>query len=228
MSRLIGGLVRERLAAYSRDLQTLPGDAALAWRWEGARGVWNQLAERTVRRIVRRGRYIIIAQRLDQARDVTPPPGVTIAPFSGLDWSQLAGIATQRDRDSFRRLSERGRVCLVAWRERRPIGYTWFSERIDPEVETLPVPLPACAAYSTDLYVDVSERNSGVGSALVSARLRLARERGFSESWRMIAPKNRASFRTLEKTAGRGARIVGEVSSLKVFRWVHARFRPHR
>lgn len=217
----------ERIQTYARDLRTFPADAALAWGQGGFGGLWEQFAERTVHRVFRCNRYVVIAQSLDDIKAVPPPPGVIIEAFAcSDDWTALSGIATQRERASFRRMAERGRVCLVAWRGDRAIGYTWHSDHTDPEIESLPIALPPGAAYLSTLFVDPSERNSGVGSALVSARLRFARDRGFREGWRMIAPGNRASFRTVDKTGGRQTRIVGEVLSVKIFRRVYARFRP--
>jgi hypothetical protein len=62
-----------------------------------------------------------------------------------------------------------------------------------------------------------------VGSALASARVRTAHERGFKEGWRMISPSNAASLRTLAKSST-GTRVVGELRFIKVLSRVHARF----
>jgi GNAT superfamily N-acetyltransferase len=113
----------------------------------------------------------------------------------------------------------------VAWRGSQPIGYGWVAERLGPDVTACRFALPPHAAYLWDLYVIPSERSNGVGSALASARVRTARELGFSEAWRMIAPSNGASLRTLART-GNGNRVIGELRFLKVLSWMRVRFTP--
>ena len=135
-------------------------------------------------------------------------------------------MASARDIALFRTRHDAGRTCLLAWRGGRAIGYTWFSGRMGPDVTVCPLPLPPHAAYLYDLFVLPSERSSGVGSALVSARLRLARDRGFTEGWRMISVGNHASLKTVEKTRGAGTRVVGEMSYIKVLDRIYPRFTP--
>jgi len=210
---------------YARDLRTFPADAALGWRHEHWRGVWDALAPRSFHRVFRSGRMVVFAQPLASAREIPPPEGVTLARLREQDWPALAKLVTQRDLERFRLLAGRGHVCIVAWRDSRPIGHAWVAARMEPEVSLCPVPLPADAAYLWDLYVVPAERSSGVGSALASARLRVARERGYREGWRMIAGSNRPSIRTLAKTAG-DTRIVGEVRFVKLLSRLRSRFVP--
>ncbi|MFL5401801.1 MAG: GNAT family N-acetyltransferase [Gemmatimonadales bacterium] len=217
--------LRRRLNKYLRDWRTFPGDAALAYHNGGLREVWNTLAPRTLHRVVRTGRFIVFAQPLDRAADIAPPPGVTISPVSALDWEALATLVTQRQLDRFHALVAAGRHLLIAWRGRRPIGYAWVAERIGPDVTLVSLPLPPDAAYLWDLYVLPAERGNGIGSALAGARCRLARERGFREGWRMIAPSNHASVRTLLKS-GTDTRVLGEVRFVKLITRMYTRFIP--
>jgi GNAT superfamily N-acetyltransferase len=213
------------MAKYVEDCRTLPGDAALAYRHNGWRGVWDTLALRTIHRLFRTSHVLIFAQSLENAADVALPAGVRIAPLSEADWSALSTLITQRDQARFRALAGAGRHCVVAWRGTQPIGYGWVAEQIGPDVAVCDLPLPGHAAYLLDLYVLPSERSNGVGSALASARLRTARDLGFSEGWRMISPSNSASLRTLTKS-GNGTRLIGELRYIKVLSRVHARFTP--
>ena len=210
---------------YARDLRTFPADAALAWRHEGWRGVWDTLAPRSLHRVFRSGRMVVFAQPLTSAREIPPPQGVTLALLREQDWPALGQLVSQRDLERFRLLTGRGHVGIVAWRGARPIGYAWVAVRMEPEVSSCPVPLPAHAAYLWDLYVVPAERSSGVGSALASARLRIARERGYREGWRMIARSNRPSLRTLVKSGGT-TRVVGEVRFVKLMSRLRTRFTP--
>lgn len=210
---------------YVRDVMTLPNDLRVMYRRGGWPDVRQALAERTVHRVFHRGRFLVIVQDLDAMRDTLPPPGVSIRLLSEHDWPALATLVPQRDLDRFHWLVAAGHTCLVAWRGDRPVGYTWCARRLGPGVTILPVPLPPHAVYLWDVYVPVAERSTGIGSALVTARLRLARDWGFREGWRIVAPSNRASLRTADKTGG-NHRVIGEVSFVKVLARMHTRYRP--
>lgn len=218
-------MIPEPLRKYVNDLRTFPRDAALAYRYNGWRGVWDTLAPRTVDRIFRTERMLIFAQSLHESPDVAAPPGVRIAPLGDADWPALSTLVTQRDLARFRGLAAAGRHALLAWRGSQPIGYGWVAERIGPDVTVCGLALPAHAAYLWELYVIPSERSNGVGTALASARIRKARELGFSEGWRMITPSNGASLRTLART-GSGTRVVGELRFVKLLSRIHVRFTP--
>lgn len=213
------------LDKYVEDCRTFPADAALLYRLQGIRGVWDAVAKRTVDRLIGSGRVVIFAQVLDSASEIPAPPGVIIRPLGPADCPALSSIVTQRDLGRFRGLLAAGHHGLVAWRGSDPIGYGWVAERIGPDVAACPLALPAHAAYLWDLYVVPAERSNGVGSALASARLRVARECGFREGWRMISPSNAPSIRTLAKS-GQDTRIVGEFRFIKILTRLHARFTP--
>jgi GNAT superfamily N-acetyltransferase len=195
------------------------------YRRGGWRDAWQTVAERTIDRVFRRGRFLVIVQDLDTVRDAPPPPDVAIRLLAESDWPALASLVPQRDLDRFRLFVDAGHACFIAWRGDQPIGYTWCARRLEPNVSILPVPLPPHAAYLWDVYVPVSERRSGVGSALITARLRLAREWGFREGWRIVAPTNRPSLRTVDKTGG-NSRVIGEITFVKLLSRLRARYRP--
>jgi ribosomal protein S18 acetylase RimI-like enzyme len=213
------------LSRYLTDLRTFPADAALAWSQRGLAGVREELAHRTLYRVLRWGRMWVLEQDLSLLRAQQPPPGVTIEEFQG-DWSELSEIATSREIRGFERAAAGGRVCLVARRGGRPIGYTWISFSIDASIETYQIPLPADAAYGWNLFVVPSERRSGTGTALTAARLALMRERGYARGWRMISPSNQASRRTYEKTSTAGSRQVATLSYVKIWRHLITRYVP--
>ena len=214
------------LAKYLRDWRTFPADVALTCRLMGMRGIWEAIAPRTVGRLFGAGHMMIFAQTLEAIPETAPPVGVTIRRIEEGDWSALSAMVMDRTMARFRRLVAGGCHGLVAWRGQKPIGYAWVAERVGPDVTAVfPAILPAHAAYLLDLYVLPEERNSGVGSALSSARLVTARELGFREGWRMISPSNAASLRTLVKS-GNGTRIIGELRYLKLLSRIHSRFTP--
>ncbi len=214
-----------KLHRYLDDCRTFPGDAALGYRLGGLRGAWDALAARTIDRVIRTGHLVVFAQTLDSAPEIPPPPGVVIRPIESRDWPALSKIVTQRSLGLFRALITNGRHGVVAWRGSEPIGYGWVAERLGPDVTACALELPPYAAYLLDLYVVPGERSNGIGSALASARIRIARERGFREGWRMISPTNAASLRTLAKS-GADTRMVGELRYVKVLATVRTEFTP--
>jgi GNAT superfamily N-acetyltransferase len=218
-----------KLGTYLSDIRTFPADAALAYHQEGLRGAWKALAARTLHRVVRTGRLIVFAHPLDRDTDALAlPPGVRITAASQADIPALSCLVGQRELSRFRDLINRGRHCLIAWREQRPVGYTWVSPGVGPDVTVWPLPFrfPPDAAYLWNLYVLPSERSTGIGTALAKARLRLARELGFREGWRMVAPTNQPSLRTVQKS-GAGTRVVGELDFVQLLGRTFGRFRPH-
>ncbi len=96
---------------------------------------------------------------------------------------------------------------------------------MEPAVTECALPLPPRAAYLWDLFVVPEERARGVGSALARERLRLAREHGRADGWRMITPDNHASVKTLARS-GHTTRVVGEVRYVKLLSRVRSRFVP--
>jgi GNAT superfamily N-acetyltransferase len=216
---------RSLLTKYARDIVTLPGDAAAGYRNAGMGGVWDAVACRTVHRVIRASRLTVFAQALDDLPEVISPAGVTILRLRSVEVEALAPIAGERDREGFRRLLALGCVGLVAWKAGRPLGYAWIAREMRPEVSLYPLELPAHAAYLWDLYVVPAERRGGLGSALAAARLLTARELGYTEGWRMVAPDNIASLRTLRR-AGLQPRVVGEVRCLKLGPRCFGRFIP--
>ena len=199
-------------------------DASRARGWAGALG---ELRAAVQFRIFRHGEVLVIEQDLERVGSPEPPEGVEIRICnSEVDWAALTSIANRRTRDRFRRASARGRICLAAWRGERPVGYTWLSARMDPDLETFPLPLPDDGLYGWDLYVDPAERRFGIGSALTSARLSHAKALGHRVGWRAIDIDNRGSVGTVRNTAGDGVRIVGRFRYVKIFGWIRGRMLP--
>jgi GNAT superfamily N-acetyltransferase len=215
----------EHLRKYLDDWRSFPGDAALGFRREGWYGVWLALAPRSVYRVIRFGKLVVFAQPVDQP-ELPLPDGVTIRRLHGGDFPALGTLMGERELKRCRTLVDAGHVGLIAWRDGRAIGYAWVAAHLGPEVTACRFPLPPYAAYLWDLYVTPSERGTGVGTALAAARLRTARDWGFEEGWRTIAPDNAASLATLRKSGSGNTRVVGEVHYLKLLRRMRTRFVP--
>lgn len=214
-----------RLQKYLDDLRTLPVDVRVGWRRERWRGLWDAIAPRTLYRVFRRGRLVVYAQPVTDAREIPPPVGVAIAQLTEADLPAFAAILTRSELERFRVLLSHGHQGLGAWRDGRPVGYAWVALHVGPEVTQCPLPLPPHAAYLWDLYVMPMERSSGIGSALASARLGVARAHGRREGWRMIERTNRASLATLARSAGTTS-VVGEMRFVKLLARLRGEFRP--
>lgn len=211
-----------KLSRWIGDLRTLPHDAALAYRRGGPRDLWTTVAHPSLYCVCRHGHLLILAQPLDAIRQLAPPSGVRIAEATSSDWLALEELVTRRELNGFARRLAAGMMGLIAWRDSRPIGYTWIAKRLIPSFTPSLFELPPNAAYLFDLYVAPQERSGGIGSALSSARLEVARALGFEEGWRMVAPSNAASLRTAEKTGRNGIRVVGEVRYVKFLSRVYS------
>ncbi|MEP7086845.1 MAG: GNAT family N-acetyltransferase [Gemmatimonadota bacterium] len=202
---------------YVRDAITFPRDARLAWRHSGGRGAWREVRLRTLDRISRGGLALLFEHVVADVPRLPLPEGVRIAPFAGPDWSPFLALSSERRIEKFKARIERGRECLVAWRGERPVGFTWVSTRMDADIETYALPLPADASYHWDLYVTSEERGSGVGTALAWERLHHSREKCYRVSWRLIDIDNLASQRGAQKTASASTRVVGELRYRNLF-----------
>lgn len=211
---------------YLKDLRGLPHDLRLAHENGGRRAVWRELRKHSLDRIHRRRSYLVLEHALDRLREVEPPAGVEIDLFTGPDWSRLAELASGPKLRTFPRLAAGGRTCLVAWRGGQPIGYAWLSDRVEPEFEVYPLPLPPDAAFLNEFYVAPQERNRGVGAALLTARVRLARSRGFRKLWCVIARGNHPSLRVFSKAFGGDVRVAGEATSRRLLTRTQVSYTP--
>jgi GNAT superfamily N-acetyltransferase len=198
------------------------------------RGDWRaaarEIQEFLYDRVFRHGRLVVMEQDLDRVPAIPAPPGVEIRPLvltsPAGEWSAVETLAGVRRALRFRKALARGRVCLVAWRNARAIGYAWLAERVDADLESFPVPLPRGAVYAAALFVAPPERGAGVGAALVSARLLEGRKRGYRSAWRVADPRNHAGLRTIERSSGGGNRVVGTLRYAKLLGRSVGRFHP--
>ena len=213
------------LRKYVRDWATFPAAASAGYRHAGLRGVWTAFANRSVHRLLSFGWFIVYTQSLEQLPPSSAPPGIRIARLEPGDWPSLSAVVSPRELARLRSLVNSGRHCLLAWRGARVIGFIWMAERLGPDILLVPFSMPPDAAYLCHCYVSLEERGNGIGAALASAALRLAKDLGFRETWQMISPSNHASLRTLAKS-GRGPRIVGQVRFFKLLTRARVQFTP--
>jgi GNAT superfamily N-acetyltransferase len=206
-----------------RGLRDARRDVVLMWQGGGVAAAREAFLHRTLHRLYRRRKFLVLEHPLLDGGESLLVEGVEIRALEDRDWESLEKAVTTRSVERFRRRLARGRTCLVAWRGGRPIGYSWISERIEPEIEELAIALPNEVVYCWDLYVIHDERSSGVGSALANARLEHARQLGFRRAWRIVSPANAPAIRTSEKWSP-GVRVIGDVTVVKLLGRMRARY----
>ncbi|HET6837369.1 MAG TPA: GNAT family N-acetyltransferase [Gemmatimonadales bacterium] len=208
---------------YLTDLRTLPGDVVRAWRAGGWVAVQDEIRKRTLDRVGGYVRRFVVEADLSRLAEVSPPEGVEIRLFSGPDWSLLGDMGRRRLTPQFGAAMEAGRICLVAWKRRRAVGYVWFSSVVESRIESYDLPLPPDTVYIWQVEVSRSERRHGVAAALLSSGLQLARDRGLRRSWIIIHPDDVACLRTIASVAP--SQVLGTVARLKVLSRIHSRYR---
>ncbi|MGZ8391255.1 MAG: GNAT family N-acetyltransferase [Gemmatimonadales bacterium] len=216
-------MIPRALQKYVNDMETFPDDAVRAWRSAGAAGVWLELRRRTVDRAGAYSRYMVIEADLSTVRQIEAPVGIEIRPFTGSDWSLLGDLAGSRLTRCFSTAAAAGRVCLVAWRGSTAVGYVWLSPAIEQRYESFALGLPSDAIYVWQIQVSRSARQMGIGAALGSFGLLLAKQQGYRRIWMITHHENLAAQRTIASVAP--SRVLGTLSRIKVTSWMYTRFR---
>lgn len=212
-----------RLRKYVSDCRTLPRDVMGAWRTGGAENVWLELRRRTVDRAGGYARGLVIETDLSRLTKCPARSGIEIERFAGPNWCSFGDLIADRTAASSAAAAAAGRQCIVARHNGQTLGYSWVSPAVEARYEGFDLPLPADAIYLWQTFVTREARGLGVGSALVSFELHLARDRGYRRSWTVILPENTASLRTI--VAVGPSRVVGTVTRVKVLSSMHSRYR---
>jgi GNAT superfamily N-acetyltransferase len=208
---------------YVDDCRSFPGDAARAWRSGGAAGVWLELRRRTIDRAGSYVHYLVLEADLSTLRAIPMPEGIEIRPFAGPDWALLGDLGGHRLGRCFAAAAGAGRICLVAWRDSKAVGYLWLSPAVDQRYEHFALSMPADAIYLWQIQVARSERRRGVGAALISASLSWARRQDYRRSWMLTRSDNLAAQSTIASVAS--TRVLGTVSRIRLTSWVRIRLR---
>ncbi len=217
---------RGRLASYWRDIASFPRDAVRLWRVERWHGVVRLIVARTVNRVFYTKRFHLIEQTLHAVPPRRPlPSGRRVTRLGDDDWDALACLATSRQIEMFCRRIAAGRRCYVAWDGTEAVGYVWVSTTIETAFEGFAIDLPPHAWYGWDLYVTPRRRREGIATMLILEGLHISRDMGWMCSYRLIAPENVGSLRTLEKTSG-GHRTLATVRRTKLFHREFYRVHP--
>lgn len=199
---------------YLRDVATFPTDARLAWRTDGARGLWDELAERTFFRIVRSASYNLYERDLATIKNVPPPFGVEIRMLAASEHAMLGAIMTRRRRTQLER-NLATRTVFVAQRGGTVVGYSWWAPYFDTALDFSPLTLPSDATFHGYVHVERAERHRGTAGALFSAGERLLFDRGARSCWFLVKSSNIAHTRTARGRWGGRSRHIAQLSYLK-------------
>lgn len=200
---------------YLRDVATFPTDARLAWRTDGARGLWSELAERTFFRIVRSASYNLYERDLATIRNLAAPAGVEIRMLAPSERAMLGAIMTRRRRAQLER-NVASRTVVVALRGGAVVGYSWWNTYLDTALDFSPLTLPSDAIFHGYVHVERAERHRGTASALFNAGERMFFERGARSCWFLVESSNIAGTRTARGRWGGRSRHIAQLSYLRI------------
>ena len=121
---------------YLRDVATFPTDARLAWRTDGAQGLWAELAERTFFRIVRSASYNLYERDLATIKIVAPRGWRRGSACSHRREStaMLGAVMTRRRHAQLGR-NLATRTVFVALRNGAVVGYSWWTPYFDTALD---------------------------------------------------------------------------------------------
>ncbi len=200
---------------YLLDVATFPGDARHAWRTDGARGLWTELAERTLFRIARIAHYNLYERDLATIKHVAPPDGVEVRMLARSEHAMLGALMTRRRRLQLER-DAAARTVFAALRHGTVVGYSWWTPDFDSALDFSPLTLPSDAIFHGFVHVERSERHRGTASALFSVGERYFFDRGARACWFLIKSTNVAGVRTARGRWGGRSRHVAQLSYWKL------------
>jgi GNAT superfamily N-acetyltransferase len=203
------------LNKYLLDVATFPGDARHAWRTDGVRGLWTELAERTIFRIARTAHYNLYERDLSTITDVAPPDGVEIRMLGPTEHAMLGAIMTRRRRAQLER-DLASRTIFAAFRNGTVVGYSWWAPYFDSALDFSPLTLPADATFHGFVHVERAERHRGTARALFSAGERYLFDRGAQACWFLIKSTNIAGARWARGRWGGRSRHIAQLSYWKI------------
>ena len=200
---------------YLRDIVTFPADARHAWRTDGAHGLWDEIAERSVYRIARVAQYDLYERELAMIEHVPPPDGLDVQLLRADDHAKLGALMTRRRCAQLAR-GTANRTVFAALRDGVVVGYSWWSTTIDSALDFSPLALPADAVFHGYVHVERTERHRGTAAALFSAGETYLHERGARVCWFLIKSTNTVGARTARARWGGRSRHVARLSYSKL------------
>jgi GNAT superfamily N-acetyltransferase len=199
---------------YLADAATFPGDARLAWRTDGAHGLWAEIAERTVYRIARSAHYDLYERELATVKQVSPPDGLEVRMLAREEHSRLGALVTSRLRARLDR-TPIDRTVFAALRDDIIVGYSWWTTTFDSALDFSPLALPPDAIFHGFVHVARIERHRGTAGALFSAGERYFFEHGKRVCWFLLESRNVSGARAAGGRSGGRTRHVASLAYRK-------------
>jgi hypothetical protein len=200
---------------YLADAATFPRDARQAWRNDGAHGVWSEIAERTVYRVVRTAHFDLYERDLAGVKHVQAPEGLDVRMLLPEEHAKLGALMTSRRRAHLGR-NPGGRTVFAALRDEIVVGYSWWSSSIDSVFDFSPLTLPADAVFHGFVHVARGERHRGTANALFSAGEGYFHQRGMRTCWFLMSSTNIVGARTARARWGGRSRHIARLSHRKL------------
>jgi GNAT superfamily N-acetyltransferase len=173
----------------------------------------------------RRIRFLVLARPLlEPVAAFQPKTPLQIREFTPADLELVSQINRLSEvKQCARRLARqhRGLVVLIG---DQPAGYAWCLDRIDPALERMHLQLEAGDIYFTDAYVAPAYRGLGVHTAMVLARLRLARRLGYGRLITCVREDNQVALSVWRKMLGVQVTANYDFVRIGPLRW--GRYRP--
>jgi len=200
---------------YLADAATFPGDARLAWRTDGAHGLWAEFAERTLYRVARSAQYDLYERDLATVKRVPAPEGLEVRMLAREEHSRLDALVTRRLRARLDR-TPIDRAVFAALRNDVVVGYSWWTRSFDSALDFSPLTLPSDAIFHGFVHVARTERHRGTAGALFSVGEHYFLEQGARVCWFLLERTNVAGARAAGGRSGGLTRHVARLAYRKL------------
>ncbi len=195
---------------YVADAATFPRDARVAWRSDGARGLWAEIAERTVYRVARTAHYDLYERDLATSGRVAPPAGLEVRRLDREELELLHVLMTSHRRAHLARDTAHC-TMFAAFRGEHIVGYSWCTTNFGSILDFSPLTLPPDSIFHGYVHVARDERHRGTASALFSESDRFFYEQGVRAIWYLLNPTN---VRGARAASGRSSGHIRHIARL--------------
>jgi len=169
-------------------------------RKSGWRGGGRWLAERIASIPYRHTEYIVFARSLRASLPAaTPRQPVTLRRAEADDLDHLEGVIPPSELRYLRRRLAHGRFCFLAFAGKDLAAYCWATTQVEPDIESVSIPLRPGDTYFNDAYTLPAYRRQGIQTAVHLYRLAYMRDLGYRRAVLIVAKTNAASQRLVHK-----------------------------
>jgi GNAT superfamily N-acetyltransferase len=194
-------------------------DSVRTFKEKGVRAGLGKLGRTMARIFYQWSEYIIVAKALSE-RVHLPNLSSGLVIHQVTTHEEIAGMSSITDlannMERFHRMFDNGSIGFIAFQNDQAVGCAWTSQKIDPTMIRVQVPLRPGDACVHNLFVSPTHRGQGIGQALVSQRLRFLREHGYERAVAAVLKDNIPALRVDEKM---GYTQIGEMMHTRILFW---------